>query len=132
MLCFIFYRREFKRVWGLWVFKVYRQGKADNSNFFSIPWLGLAWLGLAWLGLSWLGLAWLGLAWPALAWPGLAWLGLAWPGLAWLGLAWPGLAWLFLSFPWPSSEKHISALLGWGCDCFVLFFTEENLKGFGV
>ena len=64
--------------------------------------------------------------------PVAAWLGLAWPGLAWLGLAWPGLAWLFLSFPQPSSEKHISALLGWGCDCFVLFFTEENLKGFGV
>ena len=82
MLCFIFYRREFKRVWGLWGFKVYRQGKADNSNFFSIPWLGLAWLGLAWLGLSWLGLAWLGLAWPTLAWPGLAWLGLAWLGLS--------------------------------------------------
>ena len=57
---------------------MYKQGKADNSNFFSIPWLGLAWFGLAWLVLPWSGLAWLGLAYP-----GLAWLGLAWPGLAW-------------------------------------------------
>ena len=75
---FFFYKIKFKRVWGLGGFKVYRQGKADNSNFFSIPWLGLAWFGLAWLVLPWSGLAWLGLAYP-----GLAWLGLAWPGLAW-------------------------------------------------
>ena len=90
---------------------MYRQGKADNSNFFSIPWLGLACLGLAWLGLSWLGLAWLGLAWPTLAWP----------GLAWLGLAWLGFSSIFLSLPQKNQFLH-----SWVGGVIALFYVLQK------